>query len=180
MRWFLAFGLCVLTACTPRPELPVMGQVPEFQLTSQDGKPFDGKSLLGHVWISDFVFTHCPGPCLRMSSLMSRLQQSPPDIKLISFTVDPERDTPAALTAFAAKYNPQPGRWFFLTGSRDTLQTLSRDTFKLGDVDGSMNHSTRFVLVDKKGRVRGVYGTQEGDPVGRVRSDAIYLDSHDT
>ena len=158
-----------------------MGQVPDFQLTSQDGASFDGKSLLGHVWVGDFVFTHCPGPCLRMSSLMHRVQKdTSAGIKLVSFTVDPERDSPAVLKAFAAKYEPEPGRWFFLTGKRDTLQMLSRDTFKLGDVDGGMSHSTRFVLVDKLGRVRGVYRTEDGDPVGRVSADAIYLNSHET
>jgi protein SCO1/2 len=178
MRFVVAIGLLAFTGCAPRAELPIMGQVPEFQLTSQDGKTFDSKALEGHVWVADFIFTHCPGPCLRMSSQMHRVQSktaSETAIRLVSFTVDPARDTPEALAAFASKYQPDATRWFFLTGKRETLQMLSRDIFKLGDVDGTMNHSTRFVLVDKRGRVRGTYGTQEGDPVGRVSADAVQL-----
>jgi protein SCO1/2 len=178
MRLVIAAGILVLAGCAPRHELPILGQVPEFQMTSQDGKPFDARSLAGHVWVADFIFTHCPGPCLRMSSQMHRVQTetaSVPAIRLLSFTVDPARDTPPVLAEFASKYQPDAARWFFLTGSPETLQMLSRETFKLGDVDGTMNHSTRFVLVDKRGRIRGIYGTQEGDPVGKVSSDALQL-----
>ncbi len=156
-----------------------MGQVPAFAMTAQDGKPFSSEALAGHVWVADFIFTHCPGPCLRMSSLMHRVQtrtSRDPEIKLLSFTVDPARDTPSVLATFAKRYQADPDRWTFLTGAQATLQMLSRDTFKLGDVDGSMNHSTRFVLVDKRGRVRGVYGTQDDDPVGRVTADALQLE----
>jgi protein SCO1 len=178
MRFTLVAGLLLLVGCAPRRELPFMGQVPDFQMTSQDGRPFDSKSLAGHVWIADFIFTHCPGPCLRMSSQMRRVQTGTagtPEIRLLSFTVDPARDTPPVLAEFATKYQPDASRWFFLTGSPATLQLLSRETFKLGDVDGTMNHSTRFVLVDKRGRVRGVYGTQDDDPVGKVIADAVQL-----
>lgn len=155
-----------------------MGQVPAFLLTSQDGKRFDSKSLDGHVWVADFIFTNCPGPCLRMSSQMRKVQAgtaSEKGIRMLSFSVDPARDTAPVLAAFASHYGADATRWFFLTGDLTTLQMLSRDTFKLGDVDGTMNHSTRFVLVDKRGRVRGVYGTTDGDPVGRVSADALQL-----
>jgi protein SCO1/2 len=147
-------------------------------MVSQDGKPFNSASLSGHVWIADFIFTHCPGPCLRMSSEMHKVQTATaghPQIRLLSFTVDPARDSPPVLAAFASRYQADPARWSFLTGKPETLQMLSRDTFKLSDVDGSMNHSTRFVLVDKRGRVRGIYGTQDGDPVGKVSADALQL-----
>jgi protein SCO1/2 len=178
MRFAILAGLLLLAGCAPRRELPIIGQVPDFQMVSQDGRPFDSKSLAGHVWVADFIFTHCPGPCLRMSSQMHRVQKetaSESKIRLLSFTVDPARDTPPVLAEFASKYQPDAARWFFLTGSPATLQMLSRETFKLGDVDGTMNHSTRFVLVDKRGRIRGVYGTQDDDPVGKVSADALQL-----
>jgi protein SCO1/2 len=94
---------------------------------------------------------------------------------MLSFTIDPARDTPSVLSAFASRYQADPARWFFLTGPQTTLQMLSRDTFKLEDVDGTMNHSTRLVLVDKQGRVRGIYATQDGDPAGKAAADAIQL-----
>ena len=178
MRFGIATLLLVLSGCAPHRDLPFYGQVPAFEMISQDGKPFRSETLAGHVWIADFIFTNCPGPCLRMSSQMHKVQTATaghPEIRLLSFTIDPARDSPAVLAAFAKRYQADPKRWTFLTGQQATLQILSRDTFKLGDVDGTMNHSTRFVLVDKRGRVRGVYRTQDDDPVGSVTADAIQL-----
>ena len=178
MRFSFALLCLLLTGCAAKQDLPFMGQVPAFQMISQDGKPFNSETLSGHVWIADFIFTNCPGPCLRMSSQMHKVQTATagnPQIRLLSFTVDPARDSPPVLAAFASRYQADPARWVFLTGKPETLQMLSRETFKLGDVDGSLNHSTRFVLVDKRGRVRGIYATQDGDPVGKVSAAAVHL-----
>jgi len=174
----IALLLLLLTGCETRPPLPVLGAVPSFELTSSDGKLFQGDSLRGHVWVADFIFTNCPGPCLRMSTLLGRVQAATakfPDIRLVSFTIDPGRDTPSALAAFASKYHADPSRWTFLTGGQPTLQMLSRDAFKLGDVDGTLNHSTRLVLVDRKGKIRGYYGTNDEDSVTKVAADARRL-----
>ena len=178
MKRLLPLLLLTASACTPHHKLEIYGQVPDFQLTSQDGEIFNEASLKGHVWIADFIYTTCPGPCPRMSSHMSSLQKatsSTPDIRLISFTVDPAKDTPPVLAAYAVRYQANPLRWSFLTGPQQTLQMLSRDTFKLSDVDSSMNHSTRFVLIDQKGRIRGYYGTMTGDPVKQIAADARQL-----
>ena len=113
-----------------------------------------------------------------MSTFLGRVQKATaqfPDIRLVSFTIDPARDTPSALAAFASKYQADPSRWTFLTGPQPILQMLSRDTFKLGDVDGTMNHSTRFVLIDRKGQIRGYYFTTDTDPVSKVAADARRL-----
>ena len=175
MRWFLAFTLLIpLAGCRQEPPLPVYWQLPAFQLTSQSGQPFDSKSLGGNVWVADFIFTTCPGPCPRMSSQMRGVQtavESMPDVKLVSFTVDPKNDTPAVLAAYATRYKAEPGRWFFLTGNQAALETLCRNGFKLGDVDGSLTHSTRFVLVDRHSRVRGFYSTSEDGAVPKLLHD---------
>lgn len=177
MRWLLPL-LVLLTGCETRPPLPVFGTVPHFELIAQDGRAFDSNTLKDHVWVADFIFTNCPGPCLRMSTFLGRVQRATdqfPDIRMVSFTIDPARDTPSALTLFASKYHADPARWTFLTGPQPTLQLLSRDAFKFGDVDGTMNHNTRFALVDRKGRIRGYYGTTNDDPVAKVAADARRL-----
>jgi protein SCO1/2 len=164
----------VLAGCVRRAPLPVFGHVPDFKLTSQSGEQFDGKSLDGKIWVADFIYTHCPGPCPRMSSQMRRVQNAVtaiPDVRLVSFSVDPERDTPPVLAEYAKRYQAQPGRWFFLTGDRKILDSLDRQAFMLGNVDGSMQHSTRFVLIDRHGNVRGYYGTSEDDPTVRLIVD---------
>ena len=166
------------TGCVRHPELKVYGQVPEFQLISQTGQMFDRKQLDGKIWVADFIYTHCPGPCPRMSSQLRRVQTAVaelPDVRLVSFSVDPEHDSPSVLAEYARRYQAVPGRWFFLTGDSKTLDTLDRHAFMLGNLDGSMQHSTRFVLVDRQGRIRGYYGTSEDDPTARLIADIRWL-----
>jgi protein SCO1/2 len=181
MRLFLPLVLSiVLAACRQAPPLPVYWQVPPFQLTAQSGRPFDSKSLEGDIWVADFIFTTCPGPCPRMSSQMRGVQsavESMSDVKLVSFTVDPRNDTPTALAAYATRYRAEPGRWFFLTGGQAALEAVCRNGFKLGDVDGSLVHSTRFVLLDRHSRVRGFYNTSEDGALPKLLHDIRTLEA---
>jgi len=176
---FVTLFSLLLGGCSSKP-LPVLGEIPQFELTDQKGATFTRAALDGHVWVADFIFTNCEGPCPRMSSRMHQLQGvTPADVKLVSFTVDPERDSPAALTEYARKFEADAARWSFLTGSTETLNRLDHDAFKLGTIGADMDHSTRFVLIDKKGRVRGYYGLGENDPVGHLAKDAARLEKED-
>jgi len=167
--------LITLASCTPKAaSLPVYFDVPEFQLTAQDGQPFDSKVLAGKIWVADFIYTTCPGPCPRMTSQMHEIQNAiitMPDVKLVSFTVDPARDTPAVLAGYAKAHGASAEHWYFLTGSPDTLQKLDRDAFKLGNITPSLEHSTRFVLVDRQSRIRGYYETSESGTIPRLIAD---------
>jgi protein SCO1 len=96
-------------------------------------------------------------------------------VRLVSFTVDPARDTPPVLAAYASRFKAQPGTWFFLTGQQDALHQLSRNAFMLGDVDGALQHSTRFVLVDRQSKIRGFYLTSEEDAIPRLIADTKRL-----
>ena len=174
MRWPLALVLWMaLAGCRKEPPLPVYWQAPAFQLTAQSGQPFDSKSLDGHVWVADFIYTTCPGPCPLMSHHMSELQRQTadmPDVKIVSFTVDPATDTPPVLAEYAKHYKADPSRWYFLTGDQSKLDQIGRDGFKLNPVDGSMIHSVRFTLVDRRMRIRGYYSSDEdGFPAKLVR-----------
>jgi protein SCO1/2 len=163
-----------IDGCRSAPPLPVYWKLPDFQLTSQSAQPFDSKSLDGSIWVADFIFTTCPGPCPRMSAQMRGVQTavaSMPDVKLVSFTVDPQHDTPTALAQYAGRYHAEPGRWFFLTGEQTALEALCRNGFKLGDVDGSLVHSTRFVLMDRRSRVRGFYSSSDDGALPRLLHD---------
>jgi protein SCO1/2 len=173
MKILAIAALLVLGGCAARqPGLPVYGQIPGFELVSETGRPFDRKALDGKVWVADFIFTTCTGPCPRMSSLMREVQQAAiPGVELVSFSVDPEHDTPAALALYAARYHAQPERWHFLTGQREALDHLARDAFKLSNVDGSLVHSTRLVLVDRQSRIRRYYTTSDDDPAAQVVRD---------
>jgi protein SCO1/2 len=168
--------LAILAACgPPRAELPRYNTVPPFVLTDQAGREFSSAAALaGRVWVADFIFTTCTGPCPRMSARMYRLQQDTSGLDgltLVSFTVDPDTDTPPVLAAYAAKFQADASRWFFLTGARETLHRLNRDVFMLGDVGDKLDHSTRFVLVDRKGAVRGYYLSSDADAMRRLTAD---------
>ena len=173
----LSLCLLMLAGCADRRPLPVLGNVPAFQLTDQSGRTFDSSSALaGHVWVADFVFTNCEGPCPRMSSHMHSLQtKTDADVKLVSFTVDPARDTPAALETYAKKFAFDNKRWSFLTGEVATLNNLDEKAFKLGTIGDEIEHSTRFALVDQKGQIRAYYALSDGNPEDKIAKDAARL-----
>jgi protein SCO1/2 len=173
MKFLVVFGVALgLAACAARaPKLEVFGDIPHFQLTSQNGQPFDSRTLKGKIWVADFIYTTCPGPCPRMTSQMREVQDAVSkisDVRLVSFTIDPANDTPAVLAAYAKVHGASPVLWYFLTGPIPTLQMLDRDAFKLGNIDGTLQHSTRFVLVDRQGQIRGYYDTSDAASIPQV------------
>jgi protein SCO1/2 len=158
------------------------GVVPAFELVNQDAQPFGSTQLAGKIWVADFIFTSCPGPCPIISTRMSELQRplEKTDVRFVSFTVDPEKDTPEVLREYAEKLHAQPARWDFLTGDRAAIYGLVRDGFKLAVSDGSEEsgmpvHSTRVVLVDRKGTIRGYYDALAPDAVTKLLADANHL-----
>jgi protein SCO1 len=175
--FLLALPLLLLcSACTHREPLSQFNVVPDFQLTDQTGAPFSSAAKLkGKVWIAGFIFTNCTGPCPRMGTQMRHLQTAladVEDVRLVSFTVDPKRDTPEVLAAYAKRYAAVPGRWFFLTGSPETLNDLSLKAFMLSKLNAEMDHSTRFALVDRGHLVRKYYDTTEPDAIPTLIADA--------
>jgi len=114
-----------------------------------------------------------------MTTHMRQLQNSTaeiPDVLLVSITVDPEHDTPAVLAEYAGHFKQDPSRWFFLTGDREKLNDLGVRAFKLNSVDGSLAHSTRFVLVDRKRRIRGFYTYGEDGFMPQLLHDVRQLE----
>lgn len=152
--------------------LPDYGEAPDFQLTERSGKPFAKADLNGSVWIADFIFTRCPGLCPLLSTRMATLQQKLNEttgrpVRLVSFSVDPEWDTPERLREYATRYQAHPDQWLFLTGSLPTMTDLVTKGFRLSlaplpPEEQTTNrepivHSDRLVLVDAAGKIRGYY-----------------------
>jgi protein SCO1/2 len=188
---FLVAALLVVAAATlvqrlRRPEpLPVLGQLPGFSLVNRDGRTIGLQDLAGTPWVADFVFTRCPASCPMMSARMARLNRSlPPELKvrLVSISVDPEYDTPEILERYARKFQA-PERWLFLTGGREDIRRLCVEGFKLGlDMEPGPGvgpepilHSTRFVLVDGEGRIRGYYEAFDEASTEKLRKDLLRL-----
>jgi protein SCO1/2 len=166
----LLLAACLISCAKP-PEQPILGNVPSFELVDQNGARFSSTQLAGKVWIADFIFTTCPGPCLRMSAKMRAIQDAfsgDPGVRLVSFTVDPDRDSPPVLTAYAKRYLARPEQWHFLTGPKPELNRLSRDAFQIGDIVGDLNHSTKLFVVDRQMRITAYISSDEPDAVARV------------
>jgi protein SCO1/2 len=170
----------LLSACIQPKPLPILGQVPDFELIDQTGQPFGSKSLDGHIFVADFIYTTCNGPCPMMSSQMHQIQTQTSsemaDVRLVSITVDPAHDTPPVLAEYSKHFKPEPGRWAFLTGDVARLNDLGINGFKLNAVDGSLTHSTRFVLVDHRRRIRGYYTTGEDGFMPKLMHDIRQLE----
>ena len=175
-----AAAALALAGCSHAPQLDNFGRIQPFQLTSQNGQPFDSHSLDGHVWIAEFFFTSCPGPCPLMNHKLSEIQQQTaamPDVKIVSFTVDPATDTPEVLLAYSKHYKADPSRWFFLTGPQATLNDLGLNQFHLNPIDGSTTHSTRFALVDRNMQIRAYYTTDDNSFMPKLVEDIRALEA---
>jgi protein SCO1/2 len=181
-RAFLVFqiaALIVAAGCANRASsLPNYGLVPSFQMTDSEGHAFDSKVLRGKVWVADFIYTNCPGPCPMMTSRLHKVQQQvsgEKDVQLVSVSVDPQHDSAPVLNDFAHRFGGPTDDWVFLTGSPKTVHQLAYDVFHVGDLIGKMDHSTRFALVDKQGNIRGYYSTTDADGIPTMLRDLTAL-----
>jgi protein SCO1 len=171
-------------------ELPRYTQVPAFSLTDQTGRAFNSAELSGRVWVADFIYTSCSMVCPRLTGTMAELQRhlrnrgQERNVHLVSFTVDPERDTVERLRGYAAGFQADPQLWSFVTGSSDAVRDAVVRGFKIGidkeksdtEQDGfAIVHGTRFILVDARGFIRGFYDANEPREMARLRTDALGL-----
>jgi len=172
---------------TPVPSPPpVLGAIPSFELTDERGRPFGSEELAGKVWVASFIFTRCPTVCPRITDRMARIQDRTrslePALHLVSFSVDPEYDTPARLGEYARSHRASPRMWTFLTGQIEAVQQTVEKGLRVsmgreqGDPSpASISHGTHLVLVDGTGRIRAYYDPEAPDVVDRVVRDAALL-----
>lgn len=174
----------LFSACSPA--VAPKKTLPDFSLTAVtiDGtSPFDAKTLRGRAWIADFVYTRCAGPCPMLTARMEGLQKRlPKSIGLLSFTVDPDHDSPEVLSVYARQFHADPQRWFFLTGEKSELIRLVRDGFLLPVAENAsaqpgerVAHSTKFVLIDSSGRLMGWYDGDDDKSLEKLEADAKKL-----
>ncbi len=176
-----------MTREAPHP-LERLVRVPEFTLTERSGQPISRDDLLGRVWIADFMFTRCANVCITMSKQLGRIQRTierfaPSEqqrLRLVSFTLDPEWDTPERLTDYAQAYGASPDIWYFVTGDRERIMALMEGGFLLPGAtsetpSGPIIHSSKFALVDAEGWVRGFYEGIDRDAVMPLLEDARRL-----
>lgn len=173
-------------SCSHESDLPKLFPVPNAKLVNEKAQPVTLDANKGFVTVYDFIYTNCAGTCPMMTASMRRLTpQVPKDAKVrfVSISVDPSRDTPAALAAYAKKFR-NDDRWTFLTADRQTIVDLSVKGFKLAAGDPGpggdpLLHSSKFAVADKRGIIREYYGGTDGDApehVARTVKDLLRED----
>ncbi len=172
-RLLLVATVLLLGACAYREEQPVLKELPEFfpapsfHGVTAEGQTFSTDQLRGKLYVVSFFFTSCTGPCPVMNSRLSVLQSifaDVPSVCFVSITVDPQRDTLPVLKHYAQRYAAKPGRWYFVRMSSDSVEWLATKGFRVpGSAKDPNLHSTRFILVDQKGIVRGFFSATDAE-----------------
>ncbi|MCE9624400.1 MAG: SCO family protein [Deltaproteobacteria bacterium] len=195
-------GICLmllgLIACENR-ELPVLGSIPQFTLTNQEAKPFTDGDMKGKIWVADFIFTSCGGACPLMTERMRKNVQSSIEemafgkedfpVRMVSFSVDPERDTPERLAEYSKDHGANLKYWVFLTGPLQDVTKTVVQGFKISmgkvpaatpapgtektpseDEIWEVVHGEQFMLIDGQGRIRGYYSS-EGTGLRKLLAD---------
>jgi len=176
------------------PKLPVHRDAPTFTLEDQSARSFKSESLRGRVWIANFIFTRCEVVCPLTTAKMVKIQRQlgpSSGTQLVSFSVDPQYDTPQRLSAYAKKFKANELNWRFLRSTRRMMKQVVFDGFKIGmgiigikdDAEADtanvkqsdMVHGEHFVLVDKQMRIRGYYALEGEDSIARIVRHARFL-----
>jgi protein SCO1 len=193
-RWaVMALGIGLLAAWgirvyelrpSPRFLKPVMS-APDFTFTAQGGNTFSSNDLKGKVWVADFIFTRCAGSCPMLSGQMRLLAQQwkgNDQLRLVTFTVDPDYDKVPIMAAYAQSFQADSKNWIFLTGTKKDIYEAIGQGFKLSaaeDPQGTPGfefiHTTRMVLVDGEGKIRGLYDGEDETDMQNLRRDLKYL-----
>ncbi len=197
---FLGLVILALLAWTwfSHPEPPAastlknLGIVPPFSLIERSGRNITNADLRGKIWVADFIFTTCPGPCPLVTANMVKIQRAvehDPRVQLVTFTVDPTDDTPAVLAAYADKFGADHYRWWFLTGPEKPLYDLIQNGFyqvaednhgqQLQPGEYIVTHSTRLALVDADGVIRGFYDGVDADGRAQLLSAIQTLETEE-
>jgi protein SCO1/2 len=172
----------------PLEGLKEFGSVPQFSLLERSGRQVTLSDLKGEVWIVNFIYTNCPDTCPIQSAQLRQIQEDfmeEKDLRVVSITVDPKRDTPEVLSEYAKRFSADPGRWLFLTGEKEDIYKFAQEGFHLGAAElpyekrpesgATHTHSPRFVLIDREAQIRGYYVSTDGEAMKRLRRDLEIL-----
>jgi cytochrome oxidase Cu insertion factor (SCO1/SenC/PrrC family) len=155
------------------------GEVGDFKFTERSGRQVARDDLKGKVWVASFIFTCCTTQCPQITSTMAQLNQEladQPDVRLVTFTVDPERDTPEKLKEYADKHAADAQRWLFLTGDKEKLHEVLQKGFHVTAMPNTgptrtpgneFLHDFHLVLVDRQGHIRGYFDGRRTDEQGK-------------
>jgi protein SCO1/2 len=161
---------------------PTAARSADFTMISQRGATVTAGDLRGRIHVASFIFTRCSAICPSLVRQLKRVQSE--DVQLVSYSVMPDVDTPAALAAFGAREGIDPARWLLLTGDRSAMVRLARefyfaDDHRLEPTTGDFVHTEKVLLVDAGGRLRGIYNGTVPFDIERLLADIRLLRAAD-
>lgn len=179
---FVLLTTLVLAACGNKVETNMEAKVADFEFTTQDGDTLSNEDLQGKWWVADFIFTNCETVCIPMTSNMVKLQEKLNEdkidnVELVSFSVEPDRDTPEVLTEYANEYGADLSNWTFLTGyDFDEITDLSVKSFKnmlaaAPEGEDQITHGAYFFLVNPDGEIIKNYSGMEASEMDQIAED---------
>ncbi|MDP7039208.1 MAG: SCO family protein [Myxococcota bacterium] len=167
--------------------LPQLGQVAHFSLTNQYGANFNSEEqLAGKIWVANFIFTRCPTVCpaftKKMFEVQHRVRHLHQAVQLVSFSVDPDYDTPERLLEYAQEHRASPFMWSFLTGPLEAVKSTVSESLKNsmggqrpdGNFEGIF-HGSHFVLIDGAMQIRGFYNAEDEGSMDELLSDMSWV-----
>lgn len=165
----------------------VYHKVPEFTYMNQDSITLSSDQLKGKIWVVDFFFTFCPSICppmtANMKSFSDNIEDLSDQVEIISFSIDPTRDTPSRLREYRESYDITASNWNMLRGNEEATHELAKEFFNGAErnesVGGGFGHTSYFVLVDKEGYARGIYNGVEKEQVELLEADLRKLIEHE-
>lgn len=162
-------------------KLPVLNTVQPFQFMRQDSSMVSQKDIRNRVYVAEYFFTTCKGICPKMNKNMKAIYEqygNNPNFLVLSHTVNPETDSLPILKRYADSLGAKVDNWWFLTGSKEDLYRSARESYLLDDpknssknIDDQFLHTQFFALVDRQGRVRGIYDGIKKDEVETLLHD---------
>ncbi len=165
--------------------LPVLSLVHPIAFTDQEGRQITQKDIAGKVYVAEYFFTTCHGICPEMNANIRNLSRefaAEPDFRILSHTVDPETDSVARMKRYADSLGADPSKWYFLTGRKDSLYRMARESYLLDDpknnlqnLDEQFIHTQFVALVDKNGKVRKIYDSLKKGEVAELEKDIRIL-----
>lgn len=193
---FFALISLLIQACQPtQPQsLPILGErdfvdgdtvyhtIPDFEFINQDSQVVNNATFAGKVYVADFFFIHCPTICPKTAREMKKIHDhflNDDRVMLLAHSIDPERDTVAALKRYSHNLNANPEKWEFITGDKDAIYEIADDYFNIAmedpDSPGGFDHSGRLILVDSKRHVRSFCNGTDPRDVDRFIKDIELL-----
>ncbi len=187
---FLTIMFVVLTGCSSSSSIsdPLNYEIKDFEFENQDGEIVSLDSLKGDIWLADFIFTNCDTVCppmtAHMKELQDRFEAEDLDVKVISFSVDPENDTPDKIKEFASNYSINFNKWDFLTGyDQSVIEEFALENFKVivqkPKESEQVIHTSNFFLIDQNGVVMKDYSGVTDTPYDQIISDIKVLNSQE-